>query len=81
MALDKPTASSQLHELTDDQAITLRRVAFGESVARALRPADIQRLCELRLITVVGSEMALTTAGRTHMASLPRALFATKSVR
>ena len=67
--------------LSGDEAITLRRVAFGESDVRLLRPADIQRLLDLRLIAPVADGVALTRAGRERYDSLPRATFAAKSNR
>jgi hypothetical protein len=82
MKPDKAANASQPAELTGDEAITLRRVAFGESDLRFLRHADIQRLLNLRLIaTAADGMMALTKAGRTHYNSLPRATFAAKSNR
>lgn len=72
---------AQLRNLTDDQAITLRRVAFGESDIRLLRPADIKRLQELRLIAATGSSMTLTNWGRNQFDSLPRATFVAKASR
>jgi hypothetical protein len=77
MAADAP----QLGGLTNDQAITLRRVAFGESDVQLLRRADIERLLQLRLITVAGNDMALTDAGRKCFDSLPRGIFAMKPIR
>jgi hypothetical protein len=71
----------QQHVLTDDEAITLRRVAFGESELRTLRRADIDRLLILKYITRAGGEMVLTRAGRAHVESLPRSIFAAKPQR
>jgi hypothetical protein len=65
-------------ELTEEQAITLRRIAYGESEARTLRPADLSRLAELRLIARGRHGPELTKAGKEHFDSLPRALFAGK---
>jgi hypothetical protein len=82
MKPDKASNASQPSGLTGNEAITLRRVAFGESDTRLLRHADIQRLLDLRLIAAAGDGMmALTKAGRTHYDSLPRATFAAKSNR
>jgi|HubBroStandDraft_6_1064221.scaffolds.fasta_scaffold2061114_1 hypothetical protein len=81
MKPDKAAKAAQPSDLTGDEAITLRRVAFGESEVRTLRPADVQRLLDLRLIAAVGDTMALTNAGRSHYDSLPRATFAAKSNR
>jgi hypothetical protein len=68
--------SGERFKLTDEEAITLRRVAFGESEVRSLRRADIARLLELRLIADGRDGLALTTSGRELFESLPRALFA-----
>ncbi len=69
---------SSLFKLTDEEAVTLRRVAFGESDLRSLRRADIVRLLKLRLIAESGGTMLLTNAGRQHFDSLPRSVFAAK---
>ncbi len=58
--------------LTDDEAVTLRRVAFGESEVRMLRRADLDRLLKLRLIEPSKGTMHLTVSGREHFDSLPR---------
>jgi len=62
--------------LTEDEEVTLRRVAFGESELRSLRRADIERLLALRLIVACRDGMGLTRYGRTHFESLRRATFA-----
>jgi hypothetical protein len=67
--------------LTDEEAVTLRRIAFGESELRSLRRADIDRLLQLRLITRGGDRMVLTGAGKEHYEGLPRAAFAAKPRR
>ena len=64
--------------LTDEEAVTLRRIAFGESEARSLRPADLERLLALRLIETGGDRPVLTRAGKAYFDSLPRALFASR---
>jgi hypothetical protein len=74
MAADGPQPGG----LTNDQAITLRRIAFGESDVQLLRRADIERLLERRLITTTASGMALTDSGRKCFDSLPRGIFAMK---
>jgi len=38
---------SRLFELADDEAITLRRIAFSESDRRSLRRGDVDRLLKL----------------------------------
>jgi len=65
-----------LSVLTDEETITLRRVAFGQSEVRSLRAADLARLLELRLIVDGRDGPELTSAGRRHFDSLPRAVFA-----
>ena len=72
---------SHLFILTDDEAVTLRRIAFGQSDLRSLRRADIDRLLKLRLITEGRNTMVLTTSGKEHFESLPRATFADKPPR
>jgi hypothetical protein len=64
--------------LSDNEAVTLRRIAFGESDVERLRRADLERLASLHLITAQGSLLVLTVAGRRHFDSLPRATFATR---
>ena len=64
--------------LTEAEAVTLRRVAFGESVVRALRQADLERLLELRLIAIGREGPELTVSGRAYFDSLPRAVFAAR---
>jgi hypothetical protein len=70
---------SRLFKLTDDEAITLRRIAFGQSDIRSLRRADVDRLLRLRLIAEEKNSMALTISGKEHFDSLPRSLFAARS--
>ncbi len=67
---------SHLFKLTDDEAVTLRRIAFGESDLRSLRRVDVERLRKLRLIADGRSTLVLTVSGREHFESLPRAVFA-----
>lgn len=62
----------QTRFLTDNEAVTLRRIAFGESDVRLLRQADIGHLLELRLIVNGASGMGLTRMGKDHLDSLPR---------
>ena len=69
-----PTPST----LTDEEAITLRRVAFGESEARTLRQADLARLLALRLIAAGRDGLELTRSGRDAFNALPRASFAAR---
>ncbi len=70
------TGVPHLITLTDDEMVTLRRVAFGESELRALRKDDVERLLKLRLIAEGRNSMVLTVSGREHFESLPRAVFA-----
>jgi hypothetical protein len=65
-----------LFTLSDDEAVTLRRVAFGQSEVRSLRRADLERLLRLRLIEEVKGGMRLTSSGKEHFDSLPRVVFA-----
>jgi len=62
--------------LSDDEAVTLRRVAFGESELRTLRRADLDRLQDLRLIEKSGTGARLTVHGEAHFKALPRSVFA-----
>jgi len=78
MTRENTGAVSRPFELTEEEAITLRRVAFGESVVRSLRRADLDRLLKLRLIADGKNGMELTISGREHFESLPRSIFAAK---
>lgn len=62
--------------LTDEEAVTLRRVAFGESLVRSLRAADLLRLVALGLVVQSTDSLKLTVSGRKHVDGLPRPLFA-----
>jgi hypothetical protein len=79
MTGDNSGSGPRQFNLTDEEAVTLRRVGFGESEVRTLRRADLDRLLRLRLIEVVKDGMALTTLGREHLESLPRNVFASPS--
>jgi hypothetical protein len=79
MPTKSPANATQLRKLTDDEAITLRRIAFGQSEARALRREDIDRLLGLDLIVESGSDISLTASGKKHFDLLPTALFAGNS--
>lgn len=61
-----------LFVLTEEETVTLRRVAFGESEKRVLRRADLDRLQRLRLIQEVKGVLCLTGSGRAHFETLPR---------
>jgi len=60
--------------LTEEEEITLRRVAFGESPVRTLRLADLGQLRTLRLIADGKDGPVLTAEGRKLVATLPRPL-------
>ena len=75
-------AISHLFQLSEEEAITLRRIAFGESETRSLRRQDLVRLLSLRLVKENRNGMLeLTTSGREHFESLPRASFVEKPKR
>jgi hypothetical protein len=59
--------------LTDEEEVTLRRVAFGESEVKSLRPHDLARLRRLRLIEDAKDGPRLTAAGRAVFDRLPKA--------
>jgi hypothetical protein len=60
--------------LTDEQEVTLRRVAFGESPARTLRAADLKQLRALRLIENGKDGPVLTPEGKRRYDGLSRAI-------
>ena len=60
--------------LTDEEEVTLRRVAFGESEAKAMRAHDLARLRRLQLIEDGKDGPRLTTAGRAVFEGLPKAV-------
>lgn len=78
MSIERAGAISHLIPLTDDEAVTLRRVAFGQSEARALRSEDLVRLQGLRLVREGKNGLELTLSGREHYDALPRAFLADK---
>ncbi|MBS0522998.1 MAG: hypothetical protein JSS04_05110 [Proteobacteria bacterium] len=65
-------------KLTEEEAVTLRRVAFGQSDVRTLRQADLARLLALRLIAGGRDGLELTRSGRDIFDLLPRAVFAAR---
>lgn len=69
---------SRLFALTDDEAITLRRIAFSESDVRSLRRADVDRLLKLCLVAEAKNNLVLTISRKEHFDSLPRSLLAAK---
>ena len=70
------TGSSHLPNITNEEAVTLRRVAFGQSDIRTLRRADLEQLLHLRLIEKANGSLRLTTSGKEHFDLLPRGVFA-----
>ncbi len=64
----------QLVQLSPNEEITLRRVAFGESPERTMRPQDLARLRQLCLIDDGKDGPQLTPGGRQRFDALPRAL-------
>lgn len=60
--------------LTDEEEVTLRRVAFGESEVKAMRAHDLARLRRLQLIEDGKDGPQLTTAGRAILEGLPKAM-------
>jgi hypothetical protein len=61
-----------LQQLSSDEEVTLRRVAYGESEVRAMRAQDLARLRRLKLIEEGRDGLQLTTEGRRHFDALPR---------
>lgn len=75
-------AISHLFQLSEEEGIALRRIAFGESETRSLRREDLTRLLSLRLVRENrNGTLELTTSGREHYEALPRATFAEKPKR
>ena len=58
--------------LTEEEEVTLRRVAYGQSPARTLRAQDLDTLRGQRLIVDHRGEPLLTAAGRKVFDDLPR---------
>jgi hypothetical protein len=59
--------------LSDNEAITLRRVALGQSNVGSLRAQDLVRLRALKLIEGSAREPTLTANGKQRFAALPKA--------
>src|SRR5258708_33332637 len=59
--------------LSSNEAVTLRRVAFGQSDASTLRPQDLARLRVLKLIEGSAREPTLTADGKRCFDALPKA--------
>lgn len=64
---------SQSTPLSSNEAITLRRVAYGQSDAGRLRSRDLVRLRVLRLIEGNVREPTLTADGKRRFDALPKA--------
>jgi hypothetical protein len=64
---------SQSTSLSSNEAITLRRVAYGQSDAGRLRSRDLVRLRVLRLIEGSVREPTLTADGKRRFDALPKA--------
>ena len=60
-----------LTELSANEAITLRRIAYGVTSLESLRSADIDRLKALLLVEERRSGLAMTQLGRNRIAQLP----------
>jgi hypothetical protein len=59
--------------LSSNEAITLRRVAYGQSDVDCLRSQDLARLRVLKLIEGSEREPTLTANGKRRFAALPKA--------
>ena len=59
--------------LSSNEAITLRRVAHGQSDVGCLRSRDLVRLRVLKLIEGSAHEPTLTADGKHRFAALPKA--------
>jgi hypothetical protein len=60
-----------LVELSPNEAITLRRIAYGVTNVDSLRPDDIDRLKTLLLVEERRSGIVMTQLGRNRIAQLP----------
>jgi hypothetical protein len=59
--------------LTDNEEVTLRRVAYGQSEVRAMRQQDLTRLHALKLIEDSKDGPRLTADGKLRFDGLPKA--------
>ncbi len=59
--------------LTEDEEVTLRRVAYGQSAVRTLRRPDLARLYLVRLIEDGTKGPRLTADGKLRFGILPKA--------
>jgi len=73
--------SSPHAPLTTNEEVTLRRVAYGQSDARAMRRHDLARLHELFLIEDSKDGPRLTPAGKLRFDILPKAALWTRPAR
>jgi hypothetical protein len=64
---------SQPASLSSNEAITLRRVAYGQSDVDCLRSQDLARLRVLKLIEGSEREPMLTADGKQRFDALPKA--------
>jgi len=62
-----------LSPLTDNEEVTLRRVAYGQSEVRAMRQQDLTRLHALKLIEDSKDGPRLTADGKLRFDGLPKA--------
>jgi hypothetical protein len=58
--------------LSQNEEVTLRRVALGGSPLRELAPRDVTRLKTLSLVEGENGELKLTEIGRQRYRALPR---------
>jgi hypothetical protein len=58
-------------DLSPNEAITLRRIAYGVTNLDSLRPDDIDRLKALLLVEERRSGIVMTQLGRNRIAQLP----------
>jgi hypothetical protein len=63
----------QAAPLSSNEAITLRRVAYGQSDVDSLRSQDLARLRVLKLIEGTTREPTLTADGKQRFDALPKA--------
>ena len=59
--------------LTENEEVTLRRVAYGQSAVRTLRRPDLARLHQVRLIEDSTNGPRLTADGKLRFGILPMA--------
>lgn len=64
----------QVAQLSPNEEVTLRRVAYGESPAGTLRTQDLEQLRRLKLVVDGKDGLQLTPDGRSRFDDLPRAL-------